>query len=274
MIGMLRDVTVEVRWQLVRHRRALVGWAVALTAVVAVYVPFYPTLGGVELQSLIDALPADLVAAMGYDRIGSPAGYLTSTVFGLLGPALLLVFGIGRGARTVAGEEEVGRLELAASAPVRRDVLLAGRIIALHTQILLLAAVTFAATTALVTVIGLDVAVSGILAAALGLNLLTNALATVALAAGAVTGRRGVAVAVGGGTAVAAFIAHALVDIVAWGDVLASISPFSWYLAADPVATGIELSWSGLRGPVLLGTSSLVAWAVASVRFARRDLGV
>jgi len=265
----LRDVIVEVRWQLARRRRTLAGWAVALAMVAGIYIPFYPAMGGTELQALIDGLPPELVSALGYDRIGTPEGYLTSTVFGLLGPALLLVFGIGLGARTIAGEEEVGGLELAASAPVRRDVLLAGRIIAMHTQIFLLAVVTSAVTVVLSDIVGMGVAVSGIVAAGLGLNLLAIAFATITLAAGAVTGRRAVAVAVGAGFAVAAFVADALSGIVQRGELLERLSPFSWYLAGDPVAQGIPLT-----GYVLLGVLTFVAWAVALVRFPRRDLGV
>lgn len=265
----LRDVLVEIRWQLARSRRALLGWAIALAAVAGIYIPFYPAMGGAELQALVDALPSELTSALGYDRIASPEGYLTSTVFGLLGPALMLVFGIGLGARTIAGTEEVGGLELAASAPVRRDVLLAGRIIAMHTQIAVLAAVTFTMTAVLVSVIGMDVGLAGIAAASVGLNLLAIAFATVTLAAGAITGRRAVAVAVGAGSAVAAFVADALSDIVDRGDLLEAVSPFSWYLSGDPVAAGVPI-----LGYVLLGTLTFVAWGVAQVGFLRRDLGV
>jgi ABC-2 type transport system permease protein len=265
----LRDVLVEVRWQLARRRRTLGGWAFALAAVAGIYIPFYPAMGGAELQALVDALPRELISALNYDRIGSPEGYLTSTVFGLLGPALMLVFGIGLGARTIAGEEEDGGLELAASAPVRRDVLLAGRIVAMHTQIAVLAVATFVVTAILTTIVGMGVAISGIAAAAIGLNLLAIAFATVTLAAGAVTGRRSVAVAVGAGIAVAAFVAEALSDIVERGALLEAVSPFSWYLAGDPVAQGIPVT-----GYVLLGALTFVAWGVALLGFARRDLGV
>jgi ABC-2 type transport system permease protein len=265
----LRAVLVEIRWQLGRRRNTVAGWALALAAVAGIYVPFYPAMGGGELQAIVDTLPPDLISALGYGRIGTPEGYLTSTVFGLLGPALMLVFGIGLGARTIAGEEEAGVLELAASAPVRRDVLLAGRIIAVHTQVALLALVTFTVTALLSRLVGMDVALSGIAAAAVGLNLLVIAFATVTLAAGAASGRRGVAVAVGAGTAVAAFIANALSDVIERGDILERISPFSWYLAGDPVAQGIDVV-----GYVLLGALTFVAWGVAHVTFVRRDLGV
>lgn len=265
----LRGVLTELRWQLARRRRGLLGWAIALSAVVGIYVPFYPLMGGAELQSIIDTLPSELISAMGYDRIGSPEGYLTSTIFGLLGPALLLAFAVATGARAIAGEEEAGGLELAASAPVRRDVLLAGRVLALHTQVAVLALVVFAITTLLTSIVEMDVAVSGIAAASVGLNFLAIAIGTVALAAGAVTGRRGVAVAAGAGVAVASYMANALSGIVTRGELLERLSPFSWYLANDPVAQGLSLG-----GSAALVAMAFVAWGVALVGFARRDLGV
>jgi len=265
----VRAVLVEVRWQLARRRRSVLGWAVALAAVAGIYIPFYPAMGGSELQAIVDTLPPELISAMGYDRIGTPEGYLTSTIFGLLGPALLVVFSIGFGARSIAGEEEAGGLELAASAPVRRDVLLAGRVIAMHTQIAFLALVTFVVTTLLSRAFAMGVATSGIAAASLGLNLLAIAFATVTLAAGAISGRRAIAVAVGAGIAIAAFVADALSGIVERGDLLTKVSPFSWYLAGDPVAKGVDIV-----GYALLGAVTFLAWGAAYVGFRRRDLGV
>lgn len=265
----VRAVSIEVLWQLRQRRRTLAGWAFALVVVASIYIPFYGLIGGPELQSMVDAMPAELATALGYDRIGSAAGYLSSTVFGLLGPALLLIMGIGNGARTIAGEEESGGLELAASAPVRRDLLLAGRIIAVHTQVFVLVLVTFAVSALLVTITGMDVSLTGLASAALGLNLLVIAFATIALAAGAVTGRRGIAVAVGSGLALAAFVADALSGMLDDGRILELLSPFSWYLGNDPLTNGVPIV-----GYALLGSLTFVAWGVALLRFPRRDLGV
>lgn len=79
----------------------------------------------------------------------------------------------------------------------------------------------------------------------------------------------GMDVAVGSGLAVAAFVADALSGVVERGDLLERISPFSWYLAGDPVAQGVPIVGYGL-----LGTLTFVAWAIALARFPRRDLGV
>jgi ABC-2 type transport system permease protein len=268
----LRGVLVEVRWQLRRRRRALLGWAAALTAVAGIYIPFYPALGGgEELQLLVSSLPEELIAALGYDSIGTPAGYLTSTIFGLLAAVLIIIFAVGLGAHSIAGLEEVGRLELAAAAPVSRRALLAGRAIALHTQLALLTLVVLVTSWGLSVAFGLDVTFVGIVAASVGLQLLACGFGTVALAAGAVSGRRAIALAVGSGSAVAAFVMDALSNFVADGELLMRLSPFAWYLGGDPVATGFTGSLVGYAG---LAAITFVAWGIAHVGFVRRDLGV
>jgi hypothetical protein len=78
------------------QRRSLLLRAVAVAAVTAVYVGFYPAMGeAADLQPFIENMPEGLVQALGYDRIASSAGYLRSTIYGLLGPVLLLVLAFG-----------------------------------------------------------------------------------------------------------------------------------------------------------------------------------
>jgi ABC-2 type transport system permease protein len=268
----LRDVAVELRWQMRRGLRGLIGWGLSLAVVAGIYIPFYPALGGgEELQALVSSLPPELVSALGYDRIGTPAGYLTSTIFGLLGPVLMLVFAVGLGARSIAGLEQDGRLELAVSAPVSRRALLAARGIALHSQLAVLTLVVLLSTWGLARAVGLEVDLVGIVAGSVGLQLLTCAFGTVALAAGAVTGRRAIAVSVGGGLATGAFVANGLAGFLADGALLRALSPFSWYLAGDPVASGFADSLLGFSG---LAAITFVAWAIAFLGFERRDLGV
>jgi ABC-2 type transport system permease protein len=100
------------------QRRTLVLWGIAVAAICAMYAAFYPAMGGgEEMEALLAAMPQALVEAMGYDQIGTAPGYLTSTVYGLLAPILLLVFAIGTGARLIAGQEEDGTLELELASP-------------------------------------------------------------------------------------------------------------------------------------------------------------
>lgn len=269
------DATVPPRglpitaWVLRQQRRAMVGWSLALAVVSAIYVAFYPAMGGEEMAELIQTMPESLVQALGYEGIGTAPGYLESTVFSLLAPALLLVFAIGFGARVLAGQEEDGTLELELTLPVDRRRVLLERFVALAVQIAVFAAVVLLVVSLLVLALDMDVVIGNIVAVTVGLFLLTLALGTVTLAAGAASGRRSTAVAVGAGLAVAGFMADVLSPLVEGGKWLATVSPFGWYLGNEPLTRGMDWAGSG----ALLGLT-LVALAIALPLHARRDLGV
>lgn len=255
-------------WVLRGNRRSLLGWALAIAAVSGFYASFADLLDASEMESLIATMPDGLATALGYDRLGSDTGFLTSTVYGLLGPILLLVFGIGQGARLIGGLEEDGALELELSAAIDRRRVVVERHLALLVQLaLLIVALTFAV---LVTVVAmdLDVALRGVLAGGLGLWLLAAAISSVAFAAGAASGRRAAGLAVGSGVAVVAYLADAAADLVVDGAWLEALSPFSWYLANEPLDAG--LAPAGVVGLVAL---TVVAAVVAVATFERRDLG-
>lgn len=256
-------------WVLREQRRSIALWACSLAAVTALYIGFWPTLGtGAEMEAMIENLPDAMVAAMGWDRIGSAPGYLESTIYALIAPALLLVFGVGAGARLLAGEEESGTLELEVSAPIGRRQVLVQRFAALTVQLAVLCLALATVTIGMVVALGMDVAVGNVLAAALGLWLFVLAMAAVAFAAGAASGRRSVAMATGASVAVLAYLANSLAPMVQGGDWMHLISPFSWYLEGDPLVEGVAVGFAALALLIV------VVLAVALVRFERRDLGV
>jgi ABC-2 type transport system permease protein len=256
-------------WVLRQQRRAIAGWSIALAAISAIYVSFYPAMGGEEMTDLIQTLPPALVEALGYEGIGTAPGYLSSTVYSLLAPALLLVFAIGFGARVLAGQEEDGTLELELTLPMARGRILLERFLALTVQLVILATVVFVVVVLFVLALEMEVAVGNLAAATLGLFLLAWAMGTVSFAVGAATGRRAPALATGAGLAVAGFMADVLSPLIEDGGWLATASPFAWYLGGDPLTTGID--WAGFGG---LAALTVVALVVAVPSFSRRDLGV
>jgi ABC-2 type transport system permease protein len=249
------------------QRRAIVGWSLALAAVAGIYVSFYPAIGEEQMADMAAMIPEDLAAALGYDRLGDAAGYLTSTVFGLLGPALLLVCAIGLGARLLAGAEEDGSLELEFAAAVRRRTIYLERLLALWAQLVVLTAVLGAVTAAIVVGLDIDATVGGVLAGSVGLLVFALLHGTLAYAVGAATGRRGLAIGIAAAVAVIGYIADAIGSMLDGAGWLETVSPWHWYLAGDPVGTG--------RVPGSVAALALVTIAVAAlgwVRFARRDL--
>lgn len=258
--GVLRD-----------RRRGLVLWSIAIGAVTGIYASFYPAMGqdAEALEPFLENLPEDLVSALGMDQIASAAGYLQSTVFGLLGPALVLVFVIGSGARMLAGAEEDGTLELELAHPVSRTRVYIERLVGLWLGALVLAVVVFAVVAVLSALLDMGLATGRIAAGATSLLLLGLAIGTLALATGAATGRRGVAVATAAAVAVFAYVANAigpLVDGLGWPS---TISPWTWYLGGDPLFEGPDGG-----GLALLAALVLLAAGAGLVRYRQRDLGV
>jgi ABC-2 type transport system permease protein len=254
------------RWVMTDQRRSLLLWSLAIGAIAALYISFYPLMGVEDMAAMVDQLPEAMINAFGYDDIASPAGYISSSVYGLLGPILLSVFAISTGTRLVAGQEEDGTLELELSAPVGRVQVLLERLVALWLNLVVLVGVLTVVTVALVVVLDLDVALDNIVAASFGLLLLIAGFGAVGLAVGAITGRRAIGLGVAAGFAVGAYMLDAIgptVDL----DWMTTVSPFSWYIADRPLATGLD--WPDLA---LLAMIPLVAAGAAVVGFNRRDL--
>lgn len=249
------------------HHRGLVGWGLALAGITVMYLAFWPMMGE-EMQAAIDGMPEALIRALGYDRIGTAAGYLEAVVYGLLGPVLLLVYGIGLGGRVIAGQEEDGSLELDLAAPIGRGRLYWERLAAVWTLLTTLVVITTLAVLVSGPLFQLGVPVPNVLAASLAMWLLVGGFTTVALAVGAATGRRAAAVSAAAALATLTYVFRSVAD-AAGVDGLAALSPFAWALSGDPLAHGIDAA-----GVVKLALLSLLFAPIGAWRFARRDLMV
>ncbi|HEX2148700.1 MAG TPA: ABC transporter permease subunit [Actinomycetota bacterium] len=251
------------------QRRSLLIWSAALFTVAAFYISFYPSIGATPaMQEMIDSMPQGVAQALGYDQITSAAGYIGATVYGLLGPILLLVFAIGTGARLIAGEEEAGSLELELAHPVSRMRLAGERWLAVAVDVCLLSLPVMAASLLLITVLDLDVELGNLLAMSAGMLLFAMAFGSVAFAIGAATGRRAVALGGTAALAVLAYIAHAIGPQLQGGAWMDKASPFGWYLSEDPLINGWDFAGLGLLAAVVA-----VAVPLALVTFSNRDFG-
>ena len=125
---MLRNVFTKTLWD---TRRSLLGWALAISAVAATYAAFWPTVKTPQMQQALGNYPQAVLEAFNYNDLTSPAGYLGSSVYGLLIPLLVAVFAIAYGTRAIASDEEAGTLELLLAHPVSRTRLALQRFAAL-----------------------------------------------------------------------------------------------------------------------------------------------
>jgi ABC-2 type transport system permease protein len=252
------------------QRRWLLGWTVAIAAIGVFYAAFWPLMVTPEMTAAMEAFPSGMLDALGYSDITTAAGYVGSTTFGLLGPALIIICAAGIGGSAVAGQEESGRLDLLLAHPRSRWRILLERFAALVVAIVLPCT---ALALALVAISGPaqldDIGTANIVAASVHLALFGIFFGALALAVGAVTGRRSLAWSAVAVVAIGGFLANNLapmVDEIAW---LRDISPFHIYSGGAPLRNGLQLIDGGV-----LAIASLVLVAIGGVGFDRRDLAV
>ncbi|WP_225755678.1 ABC transporter permease subunit [Actinotalea sp. Marseille-Q4924] len=250
-------------------RRSTLLWTVAVCAVGAMYTAFYPSVGGAKMDVMLEAMPPELITAMGFESIATAGGYVQSTVYQLLGAILVLVCAIGLGARLLAGAEEDAVLELELTAPVSRTTVYVERLASLWLVVLVLVVALTAVLVALTGVMGMDLPVTSLAAGSLGLWLFGGALGTLAYAVGAATGRRASAVGAAAGVAVLSYVLAYLGPLVEGGSWMEQLSPYHWYVGGDPLTEGVSAGGYGL-----LVALAVVAAVVGVIAFRRRDVMV
>lgn len=250
------------------RRRGIGWWTATIAAVTAMYTAFYPSMGGMKLDSMLDTFPPGIVSALGWDAMTSGAGYVSSTVFSLLGAILALVCAVAAGARLVAGEEEDGVLELELAAPVPRWRVYVERLVVLWVTVLALGTGVLVVLLVLGPPLDLGIVTTNLVATCGALVLFSGGFGTVAFAAGAATGRRAMAIGVASGLAVAAYLLAFLGALaeIGW---MSDVSPYHWYIGARPLSEGADVA-----GMAKLAALAAVAAVAGALGFVRRDTAV
>ncbi|MGL3805380.1 ABC transporter permease subunit [Paeniglutamicibacter sp. R2-26] len=249
--------------------RSSLVWGLGLLAVMLLYLPLYPSIGGNEqMRGLIDSLPQEMVKALNYDQIASGPGYTQATFFGLTGFLLMSIAAISWGAAAIGGDEEAGLLELTLAHGVTRTQVVLERAAALVIRLLALALLVLVVILALNGPAQLGIEPAKVFAGVLMFVLLTLLAGTGALLAGALGGRKVYGTIAGAGIAVLGYVFNALGnqgEDLRW---LHGLSPYHWAYGRPPLLEGVP--WDAAAG--LAGLS--LAFVLAGVLALRhRDLG-
>jgi len=265
---------VIVAARLVRDKkRSLLWWAVGIVGLVLFTVALYPSLKGEEsLNEVVEQMPAALRSMFGLDTavpLTSAPGYLQGRLFGSLLPLVLIVFGIGLGARSIAGAEQEGTLELLLANPVTRRTVVLQRYLAMLGMLAGLTAVFAVSLVVLGAPLGAleDVPMTGLAGATAGVFGIALLHATVAFGVGAATGRRAWALSSATVIAVAGYLFQGLLGLTDALRPIRFVLPWHWYLGRNMLADGVAPD--AIVVPLVL---SAVIFAGGAAAFLRRDL--
>ncbi len=247
---------------------SLLVWSFAVAALVALVVAFYPQVRDDEsLNSLYADLSPSVQALLGGSDLTSPIGYLNTQLFAFFLPAVLLVFGLARGAASIAGEEEEHTLDLLLAQPVPRWSAYLQKAGALTVGVVVLTVASWVVLAASSSPVQFDLPAANLAAVCAQMGLFCLALSLAAQAVAAATGRRVHGVAAVVAYTLVSYIVYGLATTVSWLRDLRPLTLWRWYLLDEPLR-------SGLSGPgiAVLAAVCLVSLAAGVVLFGRRDL--
>lgn len=249
------------------QHRALIGWGIGLVVLVLLEAALWPSVRDMmNLEEFLASYPEPMRELFDLEEFASGTGFFNVELYSLLLPILFLVYGIGRGARAVAGEEEVGTLDVLLLTRVSPVGLVVRQAAALAVALAALGVVLFAAVMVFSPVFGLGIAATDAATGSLSMTLLGIEYGWLALAVGAATGRRGLAIAVSSALAVAGYLLYAAGALVEAVGPWQPLSPFHQALEGGPLGAGLPLAY----GWLVLG-AVLVLIAALPV-FHRRDI--
>ncbi len=252
------------------HLRALVAWCFGVVGYVALITAIFPSIhGSPDFERLAENYPEILKSFFGIGEGGgitTGAGYIDIELFSLMLPLLVLVMAVGSGARTFAGEEDAGRLELVLAYPVRRRDAVLAKSGAVAGEVFAVSVIAGLALAVLDPIAGLDLPAGRLAAAILSLAGLGLFFGWLALAAGAAVGSRGLAIGVPAALAAGGYLVNGLHGLAGWLDPFRFFSPF-WLVGSSPLQSGVRGS-----GLVVLFLLSALVLAAGSLLVERRDL--
>ncbi len=181
-------------------RAAIFWWSISFFLLAILISSIYPAIAetAADLEAYIDSMPDALKAAfaLGEESIASPVGYFNAELFSFMAPIMFLIFAIGFGAATIAGEEEDGTLSMLLANPLPRWRVVVEKFIAMVLGTGFLAIVFWLSLIVGVRAFDIDISQGQLAAATTSTALLGLAFGAIAFAAGAALGSRGLAVAV------------------------------------------------------------------------------
>ena len=252
------------------HRRALLGWCVGVAAYVAVVTAIFPSIeGSKEFDDLVASYPDTLKSLFGLTggaNLTSGAGYVDAELFSLMLPLFALVLAIGSGARTLAGEEDAGRLELIVAYPLRRRSVVLSKGVAVALEVAVFCVAAFAALALVDPVFDLDLPFGRLAGGILGLGLLALLHGWLALAVGAAVPSRALAIGVPAALAAGAYLVGGLHELASWLDPFRFLSSF-WWIGQSPLGRGVDYAHY-----LLVAAVALVVLLAAAMLIERRDL--
>ncbi len=265
------------KYDLIRESRSLLFWSLGISFITFLLCAFYPTIK--DQASLMDeymaSFPPEMVAFFGGSgsSIATASGYLSLELFGIMAPAIFVVYGCRLAVGSIAGEEYSRTIELMLSLPIKRDIFVVARFIGIAMNLLLLTLRFVSALIISAALFNMDISPFILFQNGLNVWMLAMSLASLTFFVSAARGARGSAYAVGYGVFLVGYIISSLAVFVEWLGQVKYLSFVYYYNGYYAEADLNSLVDGILVTPWLVMSSSIIIFFVlAIIMFPKRDI--
>lgn len=247
---------------------AILGWGLGLILYGAIYISIFD--GMFEQMAVFKDLPIYKIVGM---RLGSVEGYIASVVLAYIS-VLLGIYCIVTSTSTLAGEEDLGTLELIVAMPLTRSQILTAKAIALSVAVLAIMIIAAIGNAVLLEVIKFDTHINitpyGLFVALISSLPLAVGLIMIGLFLGAILPNRRTAIVVTTVYFIASYFGENFAGMVKSLEPIRYFSLFNYYNTTETIfSDGPQLS----DILILLGIAAIF-YVLALICFSRRNVTV
>ena len=266
---MLKNILMKSLWD---QRRSMAWWCLGLGLMIVITMLFYPTMKEMtELNEMLatDENPLMKLFAGDTTDFTSPEGFINSQLLIFIVPLLYIVFAIGVGSGSIAGEEERGTLDFLLAHPLTRESVVVQKFLAMILTGTLMGVFGWGSLLVGVVIVDMEIGYTRLAAATFSGILLGITYGGIAFFLGAALGKRNISIGIAGSLGITGYLLNALGPMVEWLEPFTRISPFYYYSSSDPLTNGMD--WSHIIVPVVV---ILLMAGMSVLAFRRRDLAV
>lgn len=251
------------------HWKSLISWAGVIVAMTSIQLSVYPSIvkTGDAAKQFIDAYPEAFKKMFRMEDYTSGPGFLSTELFSLMLPLVLIAVGATWGASATAEEEEKGTADLLFTLPISRLKVLASKMIATFSVLIFLGVVIYVNLYIGSGIVDLKVNFNYILAAILSSIALGLFFSGLGFLIGSISGKKGVSLGSASAIGLLSFVFYSLAPLVDNFDFLNPINPFEWAIGGNILFDGPD--WTGFS-KLLLGT--FVLYITAALVFKNKDI--
>ena len=191
-------------------------------------------------QQFIDAYPDAIKKIFRMQDYVSGPGFLSTELYSMMVPLILIAVGATWGASATAQEEDKGTADILFTLPLTRTKILGAKMLAAISAVVLMGFLAMANIVILKNAVDMKISFSALLAGTLssiGLGLL---FASIAFFVGAFTNHKGVALGASTGISLIVFVLYSvagLVDSIDWSE---PFNPMTWAIGNNPLFNGVD----------------------------------